>query len=51
MREMFAPEMRHFVQYLGAFHVTLKSGAEPPDARGLKLKVDSAPCGNKALSV
>lgn len=38
VREMFAPEMRHFVQYLGVFHVTLKSGAEPPDARGFEVE-------------
>lgn len=38
MREMFAPETRHFVQDLGAFHVTLKSGAEPPDARGFEVE-------------
>lgn len=39
VREMFAPEMRHFVQYLGAFHVTLKSGAElAPDAREFEVE-------------
>lgn len=32
MRKLFAPEMRHSVQYLGVFLVTLKSGAELPDA-------------------
>lgn len=38
VRKMFAPEMRHFVEYLGAFHVTLKSGTELPDARGFEVE-------------
>lgn len=38
VRKMFAPEIRYFVEYLGAFHVTLKSGTELPDARGFEVK-------------
>lgn len=49
VRKVFAPEMTHFVQYPQAFYVTLKSGAELSDGRGLKLKVDFAPCSDRAL--
>lgn len=38
VRKMFAPERRHFVEYLRAFHVTSKSGTELPDARGFEVE-------------